>query len=271
MTSPSICGNKEALVAYLYGECDAAERDALDAHILTCLTCATELREMRGVRVALGEWTVPDAELGFQIVQALEPAPRARWLWPVPVWAQAAAAVFVVVAGCAALANLEIRYGSDGLVVRTGWTRAPLGPGAIGVESAAPQALPAAWQSELNALRDQFREEFAAHEQRVAAASHDDASARVVAARVGNANDAEVLRRVQDMLDQREKRQQSELALRLTMLVRDLEAKRRIDMARIEQSFGRIQGQTGTAIANQRDWTTNYTNNLLRTSLRQPQ
>lgn len=262
-----MCGNKEALVAYLYGECSAAERDALDTHLLTCLTCATELREMRGVRMTLGEWTPPETALGFRIVS--EPVPRARRFWPVPAGAQAAAAVFFVVAGAAAMANLEIRYDAAGVVVRTGWTRSDQATSRVaGSGTPAAGAMPAAWRSELDAVADQLRREFAAHERRVAAAAREDAPRAVTVRSGGGATEADVLRRVEALIDQSEQRQQREMALRLQQLVRDVDRNRRTDLALIEQSFGLIQGQTGRALTDLRDSMTNY---VVRTSQRQPQ
>lgn len=258
----NICGNKEALVAYLYGECDAAERDALDAHLLTCLTCATELRGLRGVRTSLAEWEVPEVELGFRITQ--EPARRA-WRWPVPVWAQAAAAALLVVSGAAALANLEVRYGPEGLVVRTGWTRSDATP-SIGAMSAtlppSANAQPPEWRTELAATAEQLRREFSAR----AATSAEPG--RIVPVRSTSSADAEQIRRVASaLIEDSERRQQRELALRIQQLARDVETNRRTDLARIEYHFGKMEGQTGAAIAQQRD----YMNYLVRTSQRQPQ
>ena len=269
MSSPSSCGNKEALVAYLYGECDAVELDAFEAHLLTCLTCATEVREMRGVRLALGEWAVPNAQLGFRIVNEPPDTARSpRWFWPVPVWAQAAAAAVFFVAGVAAMANLEVRYGSDGLVVRTGW--GSTSPGTAGpADLAGTAAMPAAWRSEMQALADSLRGEFARQAQRVAAASHDDAAPpRLVSAR-SSASEAELMRRVAALIEQSEQRKDRELAVRLAQLYREVETNRRTDLARFQQGLGDIQGQTGRALTDQRDWMTNY---VVRTaSPRQPQ
>lgn len=268
MASSTMCTNKESLVAYLYGEVSETERDALGAHLSTCAICATELREMRGVREALSEWTPPEADLGFRIVQ--QPvAPRARWFWPVPVWAQAAAAACLVLAGAAAIANLEIRYGSDGMIVRTGWSRPDAVASRGGDPSSGAAATPVVTRSELQAAVDRLRSEFDAREARLAAASHDGAQ-RAVAAR-GSVGEAD-MRRIQSLIDQSERRQDQELALRLARLMKDMNDMRRADFARFEQRFGQVQTDTGAAIALTRDWYKNYTNQLVvRASQRQPQ
>jgi putative zinc finger protein len=252
-SSSSVCGNKEALVAYLYGECDGPERDALDAHLLTCLTCATELRGLRSVRTTLAEWTVPDVELDVSVA----PQPAAKWFWPVPVWAQAAAMALLVLSAAAAIANVEVRYGSEGVVVRTGWTHGDAVPDVRPAAAPASAAAPAEWRSELTAVADQLRREFAAR-------TPAD-SGRMTPVRATASSDQETLRRVETLIEQSERRQQSEFALRIQQLARDVETNRRADLVRIEQSFGQIQGQTGAAIAQQRD----YMNYLVRTSQRQ--
>jgi hypothetical protein len=256
-----VCGNKDALIAYLYGECDGAERDALDAHLLTCLTCATELRGLRGVRTSLAEWEVPDIDLRIQVPQPA--VAKARWFWPVPIWAQAAAMALLVLSAAAAVANVEVRYGNDGLVVRTGWTR-DSAPREARASQPPSTAAPAEWRTELAALGEQVRRELAAHEARANAGAGE--AARPVPVRATATNEADLLRRVQTLIDESEKRQQGEFALRIQQLARDFETTRRADLVRIEQSFGRIQGQTGAAIAQQRD----YVNYLVRTSQRQP-
>jgi putative zinc finger protein len=255
-TGGGSCGNREALVAYLYDECDPEERAALDTHLLTCLTCATELRGLRGVRTSLAEWTAPDVPLGFRIDE--EPVGRA-WLWPVPVWLQAVAATVLVLAGGAAIANLEVRYGADGMVVRTGWQQSAT-PAVGEMSRAMPASSPAqaAWRSELAAAVADLRREFAASDAR--------AGAGPVAVR-STAGDQDVLRRVQALIDRSEQRQQQELAIRFQQLLRDFQTTRSADLARIEESIGRMQVDTGKAIVTQK----NYADMLFRTSQRQPQ
>src|SRR5512140_11382 len=125
------CGQKDALVSYLYDECDAAERARVDAHLATCAECRAEVAEFRKVRAQLAGWTPPDRALGFTIFNAT-PATAAptRPTWrSARVWMPAglAAAAVLLLASAAAIANLDVRYGKDGLVVRTGWNHDEVG------------------------------------------------------------------------------------------------------------------------------------------------
>src|SRR5688572_28131904 len=94
------CEDRDALVAYLYDECDPADRAAIAAHVSHCPACAEEIASLRATRTQLAAWTPPAASLGFQITRAdqrNEPLPftaRARqagpwWREPLPAWAQA--------------------------------------------------------------------------------------------------------------------------------------------------------------------------------------
>src|SRR5262245_25619228 len=79
---------------------------------------------------------------------------KTSWLPDVPAWAQAAAAILIL--GVAAgIANLEVRYNQDGLMVRTGWSKA---------QAATPNAGAAARsdavsRTELVALEDRLKHE----------------------------------------------------------------------------------------------------------------
>src|SRR5262245_37873468 len=112
----------EQLVAYLYDDLDEVERKRVELHLATCATCQEELISLGGVRAELARWMPPEPADGFTAPSGIR-RHRARFreaLWGVPVWAQTAAAVLCV-GVAASLANLEIRYGTDGLVVQTGW------------------------------------------------------------------------------------------------------------------------------------------------------
>ena len=119
--------NTEQLVSYVYEELSASERAEFESHLSDCAECRQGLAELRGTRHLLASWAPPQPEFNFHIVRGAAapavPAPRRRFAF-VPQWALSAAAALLLVAGAAAVANLEIRYGSDGLVVRTGWMNA---------------------------------------------------------------------------------------------------------------------------------------------------
>src|SRR3954452_10627288 len=115
----SMCDSKDLLVSFLYDELDGAQKQAFRTHMLSCAECRDELAELRGARRHLNLWAPPEPDLGFQIVRTAPiPAPVIRRLNPV--WGLAAAAVLVLAAG-AAVANVEVQYGAEGLVLRTGW------------------------------------------------------------------------------------------------------------------------------------------------------
>jgi len=135
--------NKEQLVDYLYDELSAAERATFEAHLATCPECRTEVAGLQQTRQHLTTWAPPQPEINFHIVRGPRPvAAKPRIFGFVPHWAMAAAASLLVLAGAAAIANLELRYGPEGVVVRTGWT-APAAPAtAVPAAPAAGQAVP---------------------------------------------------------------------------------------------------------------------------------
>jgi hypothetical protein len=66
------------------------------------------------------------------------------------------------------------------------------------------------------------------------------------------------------MIDESEQRQRRELALRSAELVRDFDAQRNVDLARIERTLGQMDGTTGVEVAQQRQ----MLNYLMRVSQR---
>lgn len=247
MSTLFTCDDKPTLIAYLYGEVDAALRERVDAHLATCQRCAAEVIALGDVRAELGLWVPPDAALGFSITRKSEPHSAtvlrpARWWSTVPAWAQAAAAVLVIAAG-AAIANLQVRSGPDGFSVSTGWMAPAL---SAPVERAAVDREAEGWRAALVSLEQQLRNEIrSTHEQnavRVTAPSADEAT----------------IRRVQQLLAASEERQQRELALRLTQFTVDMNMQRRADLQRITNSFG----QFGDQMMQQRQ----MLNNVIRVS-----
>jgi anti-sigma factor RsiW len=262
------CDDKHRLVSYLYGETSSEEQAAVESHLATCAECSAEFGALQDVRGHLAGWQAPETDLGFTITRAAAPlvptAPALRRSWAVPAWAQAAAAVLVLSAG-AAIANLEVRYGSDGFTVRTGWSRqvtasaAPSArPPVITTASAAGDAdatrAAAAWQAALAESEKRLRAEFAA--QRTSAPAP-------VLTRTGASGD-EVLRQVRALIEESERRQRRELALRVSQVTQDVEMQRRADLVRIEQNMGQIEGLTGAETARQRE----LLNYLVRVSQR---
>lgn len=253
------CDDKQTLVAYLYGEADAATRAQVEAHLAACETCAAEVTALGDVRGELSLWVPPEVELGFQIVkksdqptaQVLRPA---RWWTTVPAWTQAAAAVLMLGIGLGA-ANIQVSSGPDGFSVSTGWMKPVLS------EQPARDAREVRvegrddWQVALTTLEQQLRNEIRA--------SRADAPIRAVSTTIDDAT----VRRVQQLLAASEERQQRELALRFTQFVADQNLQRRADMQRISQTFGARAFQVDQEMIRQRQ----MMNNVIRASVNAPQ
>jgi len=237
------CGENTALVGYVYDECDLLERAAIDAHVAMCAACAAELAALQSTRTSLSSWVPPEAGLGFQIVGptdevgSRQSAPardlgvvnRPWYGRPVPAWAQAAAAALLFAAGLS-------------LGVARGIMPTTTAPGASGVEpaSGAPSAASAV---ELQALERRLREEMARIQPSVAGVR--EASAPAV-------SEEQLLARVRTLIEESERRQQRELALRTAQVMRDVDSQRQVDLAQIQRSFGQIEGLTGAEVREQR-------------------
>lgn len=223
-----MCDSKELLVGFLYDEIDPVSKRSFERHLLTCADCRDELAELGATREQIALWAPPDADLGFRIVRgAAEPAPsRPRWFSFSPAWGLAAAAIVMLATG-AAIANLDVRYGSDGLVVRTGWTH--------GADTQAA-VTPVDWKAQAQELDRRLRD----LEQASAAQSN------VQNASASNESDAELLQRVREIVGQSETRQQRAVAARLTELMREYDAQRRLDLATINQGMTRLQATSGS-------------------------
>ncbi len=263
----TVCGysgdRDGALVAYLYDDINPIERASLEAHLATCARCRTELDELGGLRTQLGTWAPPEPARAFAYAtRSAGERPAGLWsrLGEIPAWAQVAAALLVLGVS-AGIANLDVRYGPDGLTVRTGWSNdvARGSSRAPSVDEAArlkPRATPepraptdAQWRADLAALEQQLRGEF-----RAADAASRTAMARTAAAPGGpGVNDAELMRRIRVLIADSERKQQSELALRIAGVFRDVTAQRNADLVRIDRSLGIVQSNTGVEVAKQRE------------------
>jgi hypothetical protein len=259
------CDDKEQLVAFLYDDIDPVSRRRVEEHLRVCEACAAEIATLGTVRRVLAEWQPPETVLDVAIPHSearpsqdgLAHSPDApagsrgevvrpaRWGNPpaLPAWAQAAAAVLVVGAGLA-IANIQMRYDANGLVVTTGWmTPAPSSQAAA--TAVVPVSAPAqseAWQTALASLERELRGEIQ--------------SARTqptpVSMPADRAADAPTMERVSALIEESERRQKRELALRLTQVVRDIELQRRTDNRRNVQAIGQFEGMAGAEIQRQR-------------------
>jgi hypothetical protein len=251
--------DKELIVGYLYDELTAADRRAFEDHVAVCAECRIDVEELRTTRTHLALWAPPEPELGFRVIRGgAAPAPvlprRNRF---VPAFAFAAAAV-IVLAAAAAIANLEVSYGN--VSIRTGWARGgdqpQLAPGALddATDGAAPRA---AASSEFAALERRLQE--------IESALRAAPAAGVQTASASGLSDADLLRRVRQMISEAEDRQETAFARRLLQVVTDLDNARRADLALIQQGLGQYQGLTNAEIAQNRD----MLNQFIRAATRQ--
>lgn len=245
------CPDPESLLSLLYDdEGSPEERHALQAHVERCGPCADVLTSLDAARGVLGAWHAPRLPLGFALVRS-NPSPYKSLLWR---GGLAAAAVLVLAAG-ASLARLDVSYTADGFHVRTGHWSPPVASATgslpddrgsanwVGLASAGEPP----WRQDLDMLATQLRTDMGRLIQESRAAQGPSAM-RVAAlpppaGPVKTMSDAEVLKRVQDMLDQSEIRQQANLALRVTELGRQFELQRQGDIVQVEQAFQRLEQQ----------------------------
>jgi hypothetical protein len=169
-----------------------------------------------------------------------------------PAFAFAAAAV-VVLAVAAAIANIEVRYGNDGVTVRTGWVSPQVegGPADTATASAPDQApgvvtASAPRNGEFAELDRRLRN----IEASLAAQPAGNGTQRASASRM---SDAEMLRQVRRLVSEAEARQETAVARRLLQIVSDVDQKRLSDIALIQQGFDQYQGMTNAEIAQSRD------------------
>jgi hypothetical protein len=241
--SMHMCDRKEQLIGFLYGELDPSEARVFEQHLFTCAECRVELEDLRATRGQIAAWTPPEPHLDFQIVRGPVPArpapPRFR---VAPAWGLAAAASLVMAIG-AAIANLDVRVGRDGLVVRTGWNRTAAIDTPAGADTGEVRTVD--WTQQAQQLDQRLREiEQALARNRAESVQRAGAPAMT---------DEELLQRVRDMLGQSETRQQRVLAARLAQITHDFDAQRRIDIAAVDQGMARLQNTSGAEVRQYRD------------------
>jgi hypothetical protein len=273
-----LCGyidRDETIVAFLYDDLDAARRRDFNAHLLTCAVCREEVAGLRSVRTQLSRWAPPEPGIVASVaappnLQSVVEPPH--WWRTIPAWAQVVAALLFLGIS-AGIANLEVRYDQNGLSVRTGWSQANRSGVPTDVSVEAPSATAAAgnakvgvatnvaatdapWRTDLAALERQLKAEFHASQVPAPAAQ---------AVRLASSSDAETLRRVRALLDESEKRQQREIALRIAEVVRDVNAQRQVDLRNIDRTLGIVSNDLGVEVMKQRQ----SLNLLYRASQRQ--
>ena len=116
-------------------------------------------------------------------------------------------------------------------------------------------------------IRDRWRQELAALERTLRGeltAARVEATSTPAAGAPARDLSAE---RVATLIEQSERRQRQELALRLAQLGRDLEVQRRSDLVRINQGLGQFEGRAGAEILRQRQ----MLDYIMRVSAQPPQ
>jgi hypothetical protein len=249
------CGNPEALITYLYDEGDAAEREAIAAHVLRCPSCTDEIESLRSTRSTLAAWSPPDASLGFRVTRAderPEPVvlrPAAWWRQPLPAWAQAAAAVLIFGAGMTL-------GGARQAAITPAAAPAEVARGTAPATTTAPAPVRSELVSQSPALAAVSRDDLVRLEQRLRALETSGpgaAQTQAVTARTGAADDRAILQQVQALIDASEERQRRENITLVGRVVNDFDLQRRVDLRQIEDRFGRLHDTTGVALRQQND------------------
>jgi hypothetical protein len=256
-----------ALIAYVYNELAGADRAAFESHATTCPVCRDEIRALGGVRELLAHWSPPEPAFmipgasmtsiaGPRLARGNPPSVLHKPLWKeLPAWAQVAAALLFLGVS-AGIANLEIHRDQSGLTIRTGWSRSVGSPPVVAERdaaapvSAAPQRTAqteGVTREDLAALERQLRTEFRGVQMSMRPVS-DPRPMNVGAASA----DADLMRRVRALIEETEKRQNRELALRIGEVLRDVNAQRQADLVRIDRSLGLVQNDLGVEVLKQR-------------------
>lgn len=252
MTEDFHCGDHEALVAYLYDECEPGERERIAAHVASCAGCRDEVDGLAAARQHLATWAPPDTALGFELPgpaaehMATVLRPAKWWSRPLPAWAQAAAAAAIFAAGMA--------IGSA-----RGTNEAPAVASAPPAAAVAPMATPAPQLQTVTAPAPAgvTRQELAQVEQRLRA---ELAAVQRTAGRpegrplqAASAPGGITAEQVQALIDESEQRQEQQFALRTATLLGNLNAQRVNDMRQVQRAFGQQWQGVGAQVQQQRE------------------
>ena len=227
--------DNDALVAYVYGECEPQDLERVEAHLAACGRCAAEVEAFGSVRGSLQTWDVPRASSGIRVVSERDALRGPWWSFALrPAWGLAAAAGLVLGVGLA-LGGVEMRILDGGFIVQVGSPAQPgeeEAPAAAAAEAApglaisgVPSGAGAPWRVDLAQLESELRRDLVS-EQGAAPASDGDV----------------LLERVRGLISQSERRQQQERALWLTEFAQELDMQRRADQQQFQQELGALEG-----------------------------
>jgi Putative zinc-finger len=268
-----LCGytdRDETIVAYLYNDIDPAERRVFQQHLLTCTTCRDEVAAFKTVQKQLAQWDPPlPASIANREINshsAIGTPQSSSWWREIPAWAQVAAALLFLGVS-AGVANLDVHYDATGLSVKTGWSGRS---GSARSGESAPLAIAngsqdAPWRADLARMEQQLKSEMRAAAPVSAAATPSAPMIRNASSGTASSADADTLKRVRALLDESEKRQQRELALRVAEVLRDVNAQRQADLVKIDRNLGQMENSLGVQVLQQRQ----QVNYLMRANQRQ--
>lgn len=241
--------NKEQLIALLYDDLPPAGRAAIEAHLGGCAECRRELADLQGVRQHLAAWAPPEPQLDFRVIRgSAAPAAGTPSRWG-PAWALAAAASLFLLAGAAAIANLEVRSGPEGFTVRTGWGT-PVRETAEGPAALDVRPVPAASVADAS---EHLRLQVAALERRLQELEEARTTDGPALAAAGPGLTPEQLAAVRRIVADSESRQRAERAQQVTQVWNDFSAARASDFVRVHEALGRVQGLTNYQLKQHRE------------------
>ena len=227
--------DNDALVAYVYGECEPQDLERVKAHLAACGRCAAEVEAFGSVRGSLQTWDVPRASSGIRVVSERDALRGPWWSFALrPAWGLAAAAGLVLGVGLA-LGGVEMRILDGGFIVQVGSPAQPgeeEAPAAAAAEAApglaisgVPSGAGAPWRVDLAQLESELRRDLASEQ-----ASLPPPEPEVL------------LEQVRGLISQSELRQQQERALWLTEFAQELDMQRRADQQQFQQELGALEG-----------------------------
>jgi anti-sigma factor RsiW len=218
------CETHDALMGYLYDECDEPARSRIAAHLERCPACAGEVAALGDTRQQLRAWVPPEVPLDIRLPRGAGASGTGRpaavwWHRPLPAWAQVAAAGLIFVAG---VTVGGARGPSPEAVVPVADVNGPVvsAAGLAQVEEQLRTALLAQVQAEVQAVREGLAEQVRA------------------AAPVPALDEAALWRRVETAIEESEGRQRMELALRTVEVARAFEVQRRVDLHQMQGLLG---------------------------------